>query len=96
MIPITTVSGTTQTITPSSAGIKHRFTSATGCAITIQPHATAAWTVGQIIYFRRTTGAGALTWDNTGITINADKLSLIQEGEEFALQNISTDTFDFI
>jgi hypothetical protein len=96
VIPITTVSGTTQTITPSSAGIKHRFTSASGCAITIQPHATAAWTVGQIVYFRRTTSAGALSWNNSGITIMSDKISTIQQGEEFAIQNIGTDTFEFI
>jgi hypothetical protein len=96
IIPLADVSTTTRTVTPADAGYKLRLTHASGCALTIQPHATAAWTVGQIVYFRRTTGAGAPTWNNTGITLLGDGITGVLEGEEFALQNIAADTFEFI
>jgi hypothetical protein len=89
-----TVSDTTKTITPAAAGVKFRFTNAAGCAITIQPDASGAWTAGQIVYFRRVTGAGALTFNNTGITING--ISGVLAGEEFALHQVAANTFDFI
>jgi len=91
-----TVSDTTKTITPAAAGKKFRFTNAAGCAITIQPDASGAWTEGQIVYFRRVTGAGALTFNNTGITINGNAISGVLAGEEFALHQVAANTFDFI
>jgi hypothetical protein len=96
IIPIIDVSGTTLTLTPSNAGIKHRFINTGDCAITIQPNSISEWGTGQIIYFRRTTNAGSLTWDNNGISIEDDKILFIQQGDEFALQNVGIDTFDFI
>ena len=84
------------TITPAAAGKKFRFTNAAGCAITIQPDASGAWTAGQIVYFRRVTGAGALTFNNTGITITGNAISGVLAGEEFALHQVAANTFDFI
>ena len=96
IIPISNISDTTLTITPSGAGIKYRFTNTTGCAITIQPNSITQWAIGQIIYFRRTTSGGVLTWNNSGVSIQDDKILFIQQGDEFALQNIGTNNFEFI
>ena len=96
VIAFETVATTTRTLTPTDAGKKFRFTNAAGCAITIQPDASGAWTAGQIVYCRRVTGAGALTFDNTGITINGNAISEVLTGEEFALHQVAANTFDFI
>ena len=95
IIPIETVSTTTRTVTPSDTGKKLRLTNASGCAITIQLDATAAFTLGHILYFRRVTGAGVPTIVSNGVTINNSKLTSIFEGDDFALQNVGVDTFDF-
>ena len=95
VIPIETVSTTTRTVTPSDTGKKLRLTNASGCAITIQLNATAAFTLGHILYFRRVTGAGVPTIASNGVTINNSKLTSIFEGDDFALQNVGVDTFDF-
>lgn len=94
IIEITSVSSDNITIKPENAGIKHRLTNNSGCQITIQSNSIAPWTSGQIVYFRRC--GGPLTWDNSGITINGDKIQLIEQNLEFALQNVGADIFDFI
>jgi hypothetical protein len=95
VIPIETVSTTTRTVTPSDVGKKLRLTNASGCAITIQLNATAPFTLGHILYFRRVTGAGVPTIASNGVTINNSKLTSIFEGDDFALQNVGVDSFDF-
>ena len=95
VIPLETVSTTTRTVTPSDTGKKLRLTHASGCAITIQLDATAPFTLGHILYFRRVTGAGVPTIVSNGVTINNSKLSSIFEGDDFALQNVGVDAFDF-
>jgi len=95
VIPIETVSTTTRTVTPSDVGKKLRLTNASGCAITIQLDVTAPFTLGHILYFRRVTGAGVPTIVANGVTINNSKLTSIFEGDDFALQNVGVDSFDF-
>ncbi len=97
LVGITAVGTATRTVTPSDVGNKLRVSTAGGCALTMQLHATAPWTVGSIVYFRRLTGAGALSWNNDpSITINNDGIASITAGQEFALQNVGTNEFDFI
>jgi hypothetical protein len=74
-----------------------RCKNTTSTALTID--ATTSWTVGMIVYIRRTTNAGALSLTVTGGTINDNDIVNILPGEVFGIRCISiasTKVFDFI
>ena len=95
---LATSSALTRTITRADLGPVLRCTNATSNTLTLTPYHvdTCPWAAGDIIMIRRATGAGALAWDNTGITINGDGLANIATNSTCAVQNVSTNLWDFI
>jgi len=74
-----------------------RCKNTTSTALTVD--GTTSWTVGMIVYIRRTTTAGALSLTVTGGTINDNDIANILPGEVFGIRCISltpTKVFDFI
>lgn len=95
---LATSSALTRTITRADLGPVLRCTNATSNTLTIEPYhvTTCPWTAGDVIMIRRATGAGALAWANTGITINGDAITSIAANSTCAIQYVSTNLWDFI
>jgi hypothetical protein len=92
---IVTESTTSRTLALSDAGKYIRCTNATSCAVTVPLNASVAFPIGTEIYFRRATGAGAVTIIGSA-TVNDNIAGSIAAGGEFAIKKIATDTWDFI
>ena len=95
---LATSSALTRTITRADLGPVLRCTNATSNTLTVTPYHvdTCPWAAGDIIMIRRATGAGALAWSNTGITINGDGLANMATNSTCAIQYVSTNLWDFI
>ena len=92
------VTGASYSITSSDNNKYIRCANTTGTALTID--ATTSWTVGMIVYIRRTTNAGALTLSvSGGGSINDNDIVNILPGEVFGIRCVSitpNKVFDFI
>lgn len=93
-----TVSGATLTLGFAHVGRYLRVTNVSGCAVTIPPHASVAFTVGTEIHFRQSS-AGPISWVAGGgvatIHKRADRAAATDaNGAVVTLKNIATDEWD--
>lgn len=95
-IPINTESTTARTLAGSDLNTKIDCTNASGCVIAVPDGIGVS---GKPIIFRRSIGAGALSWGTLGgsVTIeNSTAISSVPAGGEFALFPTGTNTYKFV
>lgn len=90
IIPVST---STLTLDSSHLYNKIRITTAGGCNITINAGLGVS---GVPIIFRRATGAGAISFTLSGVTINNNNVSSIAVEQEFALVAVGANEWDFV
>lgn len=86
----------TRTLGLADANQYIRFSNISGCLVTVAPQSAVSWVQGTTIYFRRVTGAGALSFASNGVTINNSAISSITAGQTFAIKRVGSDSWDFI